>query len=70
MCAEVVATLLRIKELAIQWNSGYVLYRVDVRKAFDTILHSSVIGMLMRQGVDMRALHTPLPEKSHTRTST
>ena len=34
-CAEVVATLLRIKELALQWNVGYVLFRVDVRKAFD-----------------------------------
>ena len=65
-CAEVVATLLRIKEIALQWNAGYVLYRVDVKKAFDTVLHSSVISMLMRQGVDMRVTYAIAREITHT----
>ena len=46
-----VATLLRVKELALQWNAGYVFFRVDVRKAFDTMKHSCVLSMLLRQGI-------------------
>ena len=64
-CAEVVATLLRIKELALQWNVGYVLFRVDIRKAFDMIKHSSVIAMLMRQGVDMQVTYAIAREITH-----
>ena len=65
-CAEVVATLLRVKEIALQWNAGYVLYRVDVKKAFDTVLHSSVISMLMRQKVDVRVIYAIAREITHT----
>ena len=53
-CAEVVATLLRVKKLALQWGAGYVLFRVDVRNAFDTMKHSSVLSMLLRQGFSDR----------------
>ena len=56
-CAELVATLLRIRELARQWNASWVFYKVDVKKAFDMIWHSRVIAVLLRRGINPRLVY-------------
>ena len=65
-CAELVATLLRIREIARQWQSSWVYYKVDVKKAFDTIKHSSVISVLLRRGINPRLIYAIARELTKT----
>ena len=53
---ELVQMLLRIKELAGEWGGTYVTLKVDIRRAFDRISHSSLLISLMRLETSRRPI--------------
>ena len=53
---ELVQVLLRIKEVAGEWDGTYVMLKVDIRRAFDRVSHSSFLIALMRLETSRRPL--------------
>ena len=48
--------LLRVKEVAGEWDGTYVMLKVDIRRAFDRVSHSSLLIALMRLETSRRPI--------------
>ena len=53
---ELVQMLLRIKELAGEWNGAFVFLKVDIKRAFDRVTHSALLKSLLHLDTDRRAI--------------
>ena len=53
---ELVQMLLGLKEVAGEWGGSYVFLKVDIRKAFDRVTHSSLLISLLRLETDRRCV--------------
>ena len=53
---ELVQMLLRIKELAGEWGGSFVFLKVDIKRAFDRVSHTSLLKSLLHLETDKRAI--------------
>ena len=53
---ELVQMLLRIKEIAGEWNGSFVFLKVDIKRAFDRVSHTALLKSLLHLETDKRAI--------------
>ena len=53
---ELVQMLLRIKEIAGEWNGSFVFLKVDIKRAFDRVSHTAQLRSLLQVETDKRAI--------------